>query len=666
MSGLGMQLGLRRFRRGVIGRSATPVAPSLILDNITNSVGAYSIRKLRTEYTGACIKIRRSSDNTELDIGFVNNLLDTDAMLEFVGAGNGFVSVWYDQSGNSHDIVSSDTTREAAIISNGTLIVGDTGKPVLSTDGVNDFFYADIPELSTAPALSFFITFSTSLAAGANTSTSYAWGMGNTQVEDRALIKASSTGALSGEFVSFDVRRTRIGLERLGSSSYRRDANTSVIESDFVLNTGLRMFQNGSEIDLDLTSSGASPDADYTPESGNLPQRIYFSCAYDVNVYKNFRAQKYSEIILFATDKSEHRQLLENDISSFFFNVNLPVNVIYSNPYSGVNFETVNAYKADLHSHTSQSDGVNTPEQLADAFSAKGYNVLAITDHDTYPTVEPLPTYPLSSFSDYTPTSETAGSSAELYPEVGLLMIQANEITGLPATTIHHRVSLFNDMWTSEQISSGEFDTRKNDIQWTLSKIAEKGGLSILAHPSKHPDFGTTYDLAFYTGLVNNTENLLGVEVKNSLAYNDEPLWDSLLNSISGKNIWGFSNSDVHNITVGCGTNYNMIFAASLTKAAIYNALRNGQFYFVIDSAGANIARHNPNATPIISNIIANNYSIEITALNTISIEWINNGNVIFTGSKFIAGNFSGINYVRAKLTGINGGYAFTQAFKIN
>ena len=41
-------------------------------------------------------------------------------------------------------------------------------------------------------------------------------------------------------------------------------------------------------------------------------------------------------------------------------------------------------YKANLHSHSTMSDGRLTPQQLKDAYKARGYSILAITDHD-YP-----------------------------------------------------------------------------------------------------------------------------------------------------------------------------------------------------------------------------------------------------------------------------------------
>ena len=58
-----------------------------ILNSLTaSSEAAYSLRKLLTAYTGSAIRVRRSSDNTESDIGFDGSgNLDTSALLTFVG-----------------------------------------------------------------------------------------------------------------------------------------------------------------------------------------------------------------------------------------------------------------------------------------------------------------------------------------------------------------------------------------------------------------------------------------------------------------------------------------------------------------------------------------------------------------------------------------------------
>jgi hypothetical protein len=57
----------------------------LPLDNLS-AAAAYSLRRLRSDYTGAAIRVRRSSDNAELDIGFTGDGdLDTVALLRHAG-----------------------------------------------------------------------------------------------------------------------------------------------------------------------------------------------------------------------------------------------------------------------------------------------------------------------------------------------------------------------------------------------------------------------------------------------------------------------------------------------------------------------------------------------------------------------------------------------------
>jgi hypothetical protein len=89
---------------------------------------AYALRKLspNTLYSGAAIRVRRSSDNTEQDINFtssaVNAPLDTSALTSFVGANDGFVTTWYDQSGNGIDISQSTASNQPKIVNAGSVI----------------------------------------------------------------------------------------------------------------------------------------------------------------------------------------------------------------------------------------------------------------------------------------------------------------------------------------------------------------------------------------------------------------------------------------------------------------------------------------------------------------------------------------------------------------
>jgi hypothetical protein len=101
-----------------------------LLDRYTAAV-AYSLRKLRTRYTGAAIRVRRSSDSTEQDIGFAGTVLDTASLVSFCGAGNGFVTTWYDQVG-SNNAVQTTAAIQPQIVSSGSLIVSETNKPSIA------------------------------------------------------------------------------------------------------------------------------------------------------------------------------------------------------------------------------------------------------------------------------------------------------------------------------------------------------------------------------------------------------------------------------------------------------------------------------------------------------------------------------------------------------
>jgi hypothetical protein len=92
------------------------------LDNTTPAAVAYSLRKLSTSYLGNTIQVRRSSDNTTQDIGFDSNGdLDTSALLAFVSGDNGYISIWYDQSGNGRDLIKTDYNLQPQIVFTGAL-----------------------------------------------------------------------------------------------------------------------------------------------------------------------------------------------------------------------------------------------------------------------------------------------------------------------------------------------------------------------------------------------------------------------------------------------------------------------------------------------------------------------------------------------------------------
>ena len=103
------------------------------------AASAYSLRKLNTSASSA-VRVRRSSDDAETDIGFTAvGDLDTSALTAHCGLYDGFVTKWYDQSGNSRDGLQTSKGSQPKIVSSGSVITQD-GKPAIEFDGTDDFF----------------------------------------------------------------------------------------------------------------------------------------------------------------------------------------------------------------------------------------------------------------------------------------------------------------------------------------------------------------------------------------------------------------------------------------------------------------------------------------------------------------------------------------------
>ena len=129
------------FNRG--GGGGGDVPHVFVLDEYpTNSHAAFSLQKLRSEYSGNAIRVRRSSDNAEQDIGFADNALDTSSLLTFVGSSDGFVTTLYNQTTVGVQNMSQSTANsQPKIVNSGSLIIdSDNGLPAIQFDGVDDHF----------------------------------------------------------------------------------------------------------------------------------------------------------------------------------------------------------------------------------------------------------------------------------------------------------------------------------------------------------------------------------------------------------------------------------------------------------------------------------------------------------------------------------------------
>jgi len=103
-----------------------------VLDKYSGARAAYSLRRLRSDYQGPAIRVRRESDGNEQDIGFADDgWIDVEALEQFVGDGDGFVTTWYAQVEGTPDMTQSEPGQQPYIARGGSVERDVEGNPTL-------------------------------------------------------------------------------------------------------------------------------------------------------------------------------------------------------------------------------------------------------------------------------------------------------------------------------------------------------------------------------------------------------------------------------------------------------------------------------------------------------------------------------------------------------
>jgi hypothetical protein len=269
---------------GTLAAALTVTSAALLLDTYPNAAAAYSLRKLRTAYTGSAIRVRRSSDNTEQDIGFVSGNLDTVSLLAFCGVGNGFVTTWYDQSGNAKNATQTSATFQPRIVNAGIINLQNS-KPTIICDGFDELGFTGIPSFNSV-----YSTFDVSLRSTSKTSHS---------------IIGGSTGCLKIRYENqyYTVHRNR--QLAFNSVSLIRNINQLYLNTVFTKNTGIKTYRNN---EIDVTVDGVNPSF-----SIGIAQII--SSAGGEDDYLN---GKVSEIIVYTSDQEANRVGIQTNINTYY------------------------------------------------------------------------------------------------------------------------------------------------------------------------------------------------------------------------------------------------------------------------------------------------------------------------------------------------------------
>jgi hypothetical protein len=99
---------------------------TLPIDLVPNASLALGLRKLRSAYTGAALRLRRSSDNQQQDFGFAANNLDVNAISTWLNGASGYCTKVYDQSGNGGNVEQTNAAAQPLLV-----LSGLNNKPIL-------------------------------------------------------------------------------------------------------------------------------------------------------------------------------------------------------------------------------------------------------------------------------------------------------------------------------------------------------------------------------------------------------------------------------------------------------------------------------------------------------------------------------------------------------
>jgi hypothetical protein len=270
--------------RASAGKGGNP----LLLDTYSGAAAAYSLRKLNSSYSGSAIRVRRSSDNTESDIGFTSSGdLNESALLSFVGSGNGFVHTWYDQSGNGFHVSQTTNANQPRIVNAGVVEKVDSNASIFY-DGTNDFLRNTSVTMQIRAV--HHVTKSTK----------------NSGVQTIVRHGNESADVSTTQFFRFE----NAAYLSAGGANLTFSASTSVTPSNKLLGTSL--FDSSSLSQYINGVAGSVDNVGTTLGSNTIL----------LNIGQHFGAEYFQgrmlEIIIYPSDQSTNRTAIESNINTYY------------------------------------------------------------------------------------------------------------------------------------------------------------------------------------------------------------------------------------------------------------------------------------------------------------------------------------------------------------
>lgn len=277
------------------------------------------------------------------------------------------------------------------------------------------------------------------------------------------------------------------------------------------------------------------------------------------------------------------------------------------NPYSDINWETVNQYKTALHTHTNASDGDDKLINSIERHYETGYDIVSITDHG---------------ISDKSWTEESGSIVTSFMSLIGKTDgdIVKLEKSGTFANGVAYEMKNVNGddylVTADREILRIPYGIENNalsvnahvnswfapyehnlpsDYRTAILGVDKAGGVSVINHPGEYTqaryelyeedaynmdNWSYNYYINKFYGYINNYDSCIGIDINSKgddRTRYERKLWDIMLAKAaeSGKTVIAIATSDAHQLDK-IDTGSLIVLAESKTTESVRNALVNG------------------------------------------------------------------------------------------
>ncbi len=290
------------------------------------------------------------------------------------------------------------------------------------------------------------------------------------------------------------------------------------------------------------------------------------------------------------------------------------------NPYEDVDWSW-KQYKADLHSHTTASDGDDSLKKMIETNYGYGFDIYAVTDHgitsSSWTEAKTIPALKVF-VSMKKPDAEIRVLDAE-----GGLTYEGDRYDLVTENGSEYYYQTYSDGSVGQKMLRVPFGIENNpsslnnahvnswfvdygdgllggtsDYETPIKAVDELGGLSVINHPGEYTnardedctadayDYNDSmykYYIDKFTSLLETYDSCIGIDINSkgdSRTRFDRKLWDILLMNLApaGRNVSAIATSDAHRATAAY-TGYTEMIMPENTVESLKESMAKGQFF---------------------------------------------------------------------------------------